>query len=167
MTITAPGVDEVVDDWFDTMTSFANAIGWVGETIQTVSVTSTGSEAFTTTTKYTGTLVSGSRYKVSFTGSHYGNSTSAAGYLRLRYAAGATVTSTGTLVPGAMVPIGAAVTGAIYSNHAEGTFVAPSSGQFTVGASVQRYSGTGDFGLYSDNGTNGYGRIELECVKPA
>lgn len=167
MTITAPGVDEIVDDWFDQMTSFANAIGWVGETIQTVSVTSTGSEAFTTTTKYTGTLISGARYKVDYTGSYYGNSANAAAYLLLRYASGGTVTSTGTAVPGVKVPLGAPTSGAIYPCHAEGTFVAPSSGQFTVGASVLRYSGSGDFGLFSDNGSNGYGRIELTCVKPA
>jgi hypothetical protein len=166
--ITAPGVDEVVDDWFDDMTSFANAIGFVGETIQTVSCTAQGTETFITTTKYTGTFISGARYRVSWNGSVYGSSTNAAAYLRLRYATGSTVTSTGTLVPGAMIPVGMVTTGAIYGGPAlAGTFVAPSSGQFTVGASIQRYSGSGDVGMYSDNGSNGYGRIEVTCVKPA
>jgi len=152
-------VDEIID-----------SVGQTIEKIQTASVYSpsaTGAETTSSQVQLSGACISGYKYRVSYTGGYYGSSANAAGRVRLRYAAGSSITTSSTLVPGCVIACGAPTSGGIYPVYIAGVFTATSTGTWTFGATVDRYSGTGDFGLFSDNGSNAYGRLEIECVKVA
>jgi hypothetical protein len=167
MTLTSPAVAAKVGDWFDDITVVAANLGWVAETIQTANITSPaagGAETFGATGMITANLLIGARYEVAYCGGYSGTAGEAA-WVRLRVKAGATVDSAGTLIPGCMLTMNATATGAVYPVSLAGTFVAAATGQYTVGVSVDRWSGAADFKLFSDDGTNQWGRIALTCVK--
>lgn len=117
------------------------ARGFIGELKRTtadlgIGATETFMEALTVT------LVSGRRYRVSWD-VVYDTSTNGTPFpfVNIRYKAGSSVDATGTLIQGKNInalAVGASLT---YI----GTFVAPSSGLFTIGTSASRSTGTVNF----------------------
>ena len=125
---------------------------FVGRALQTASIISTNAgghvETFTATAMITATLVAGSTYKAHYEGAASGTAGDR-GVMRLRYKAGATVDAAGTVLDGGLKTTSIGSTASYISVSVGGTFVAPSSAQYTVGVSMDWSSGgANDITLY-------------------
>jgi hypothetical protein len=132
--------DVVSPEWTEAITDAVNdldeRVGFVGESFGTASTSSTGTEAFHISTTFTAT--SGTRYRVEFDGPAQGNNAGTLGEFRLRYAAGASVTSAGTEIR--VTALHAMVANQNFQVALAGTF-SPAAGQVTVGVSVRWNAG--------------------------
>lgn len=125
---------------------------FLGQSLQTAVITSTNAgghvETFGATAMVTATLVAGSTYKAHYEGSAAGTAGDK-GVVRLRYKAGATVDSAGTVLDGGLKTVSINGTGAYVPVSVGGTLVAPTSAQYTVGVSMDWLSGgANDITLY-------------------
>lgn len=117
-----------------------NLRGYVGEDMEaTTNATSTGTEAFSAAT-VTWTAQPNERYKFTFSSSVFSTVSGDVSRFRIRYQAGASVTSSGTSLRLKSFRHEAASSGDDYSMVATVTGL---TGQYTAGASIIRVAGTG------------------------
>lgn len=130
--------------------------GFVAESLVTANTLSTGTEVFANTITFTSPSVN-DRYKLTWAGSWFSTVVSDILYLRLRYQAGAAVTSAGTQMRINTARVLSA------NNGLPGTLVATVTGitgQHTVGVSAQRSSGTGSAGIAGSANDHSYLLLE-------
>jgi hypothetical protein len=158
----APAVGERVSTWFDDMERVRAELGWKNGTTVTASVASAGAD--TVMCSVSTTAIAGARYRVEFNGSVFGSSTPAEVHLHLRWANGGAITTSSTEIH--KIPMELPVSGKIYPlTGYSATFVADTTGQITAGLTMNRYGGSGNVSIFSDNGTNGWSKIDIYCEK--
>lgn len=123
---------------------------WLGGSPQDTTVTSSGTEVFDDSLMLTNTLVDGYRYRVAYHNGLIQGTAANQATIRLRYEAGSTVTSGGTLIKAITPSID--VTGMNEGFELVGYFLAPSSASYTVGVSIERVYGANDIALAYDAG---------------
>jgi len=161
MTVTAPGVGETVDAWFDQVSALGRRDRASRSSGSTDATTSSTTEAFATYVQITATLVSGRIYIARFSGVWYGTVVGDIAQFNIRYAAGSSVSSSGTTLTGGRKELGVCVANASMDLSLLGEMVAPSSAQYTFGVAIQRQSGSGTVGI-RQSGSN-YPIMILEC----
>lgn len=117
--------------------------GYVGQHDR--NTTSPGAGSITTTETqvqaYTFDAVAGQRYKITAVQGVQQDASGGSARIKLRWASGTSVSTSSTLIGSIVGPCNTANVGSINTFH--GTFVAPSTGQMTVGVFMMRNTGTG------------------------
>ena len=143
-----------------------NSIGAVGQVVASYA-SQNGDQLNWTTTEAVGTVlattpfVSGRTYRVEFTGLGNASSNGANMFLKLKYKAGSTVDTSGTLVPGGEIAPNLVTAGQNYPLVVRGEIVAPTTGNYVIVLTGSMSSGTG--AVPSDASNHRY-LISVTCV---
>ena len=146
-----------------------NSIGAVGQLVAAFT-SGSGDTLNWTTTEAVGTVlatvpfVSGRKYKVEFSGEGNASSAGANMFLKLRYKAGSTVDTSGTLVPGAAIAPNIARGNAGDNNtvFVRGYVTAPTTGNYVIVLTGKMSTGTGS--CPADGTPNHLYMISVTCV---
>lgn len=127
--------------------------GYIGSATHSVGYDTGASSTEILGPTITFTAVAGRRYKITYAGGYVGNNAGDAMKVRCRYLAGASLTTSGTVVHTKthVITFNSAVMPYAFTAIVSGI----SAGQTTIGLTVQRSSGSGAVNLYADATSDG------------